>query len=220
MSSVSLRTETNNYYRKCPPIVVCYVQQEDDTAAPLSLLKYIQRKHRPRALFHKQIVNLMQFPQWEVLRCHCTGLLSSWFKLNRMFILSEGRLKVVCRMNWEIWKANKNNSKAIVEAYAWGSPLLTRHSTCLLKDDRHQITWQEDNLFPVLKNSPSLLLRVWFNAFQIFHSMNCTYFLAASTFWHGRQISALSLLEMPNHSAMATGAVAGSFQGCHPHKFF
>lgn len=87
MSSVSLRTETNNYYRKCPPIVVCYVQQEDDTAAPLSLLKYIQRKLRSRALFHKQIVNLMQFPQCEVLRCHCTGLLSSWFKLNRMFIL-------------------------------------------------------------------------------------------------------------------------------------
>lgn len=124
---------------------------------------------------------------------------------------------MVCRWIGE-YENQQKHSNTIVQADALGSPLLTdTHS--FLKVDRHQITCQEDNLFAVLKNSPSLLFKVWFNTFQNFHFMNCTYFLAASTFWHGRQISALSSLEMPDHSAMATCAVAGSFQGCHPHKF-
>lgn len=150
-------------------------------------------------------------------------LLYSQFKLNRMCIfMSEGKLKMVCKMDWGIWKPNKNsNSNAIVQVCAQGGPLLHRHSPYLLKVDRYQITCQEDNLFAVLKkNSPFLLFKDWFDAFQIFHFMNCTYFLAASAFWHGRQIVALSSLEMPDHSAMATGAVPGSFQGCHPHTFF
>ena len=66
------------------------------------------------------------------------------------------------------------------------------------------------------ENSPSLLFKVWFTVFQIFPFMSCTYFLAASTFWCGRRISALSSLEMPDHSAVATGAVVGSFHGRHP----
>lgn len=69
-------------------------------------------------------------------------------------------------------------------------------------------------VFTVLNNS--LSSQVWFSAFQFFHFVNCTCFLAASTFW---KISCLSPLEMLDHNII-TSAVPGSSQGCHPHKFF
>ena len=55
---------------------------------------------------------------------------------------------------------------------------------------------------------------------KIFTSWTVPVLFAASTFWHGRQISSLSWLEMPDHSAIATGAVADPSEDATPtHSF-
>lgn len=57
------------------------------------------------------------------------------------------------------------------------SLLLNRHSACLLEVDGHQSTYQQGNLFAVLKNNLSSLFKASFNAFQNFHFMNGTCFI-------------------------------------------
>lgn len=60
---------------------------------------------------------------------------------------------------------------------------------------------------------------------RLTHSKNFTSWtvpvlFATSTFWHGRRISSLSWLERPDHSAIATGAVADASEGATPtHSF-
>lgn len=133
--------------RKYASIVTWDDQQGGNAAGTFSVVKYIQRKRVPGALFSEQIKNLIQFSKWEVLRCRLSALLSFQFKLNRMCIL-------LVKENWK-WSARwtgeyKNPAIAIAiqlfEHMPADSSWLSWHSVCLLKVDRLQITCQEHNL--------------------------------------------------------------------------
>ena len=119
-----------------------------------------------------------------------------------------------------VQKSSKNKAMNLFKHMPRESLLLNRHSACLWKlmDIRAHISkviylqyWKTTlphSLKPRLTHS------------KIFTSWTVPVLFAASTFWHGRQISSLSWLEMPDHSAIATGAVADPSEDATPtHSF-
>ena len=86
---------------------------------------------------------------------------------------------MACKMNqsWEYKNQAKTIAMNLFRYMLRESLLLNRHSACLFKVDGRQSMYQQDNLFAVLKNNPSSLFKVWFNAFQNFQFMNYTCFI-------------------------------------------
>lgn len=136
--------------------------------------------------------------------------------------LSEKKLKMACKMNQS--RECKNQAKTIAMDLFRHMPreslLLNWHSAGPLKVDGHQSTYQHGNLFAALKNNPSSLFKVWFNALQNFHFVNYTCFICRLHFL-AQQMDSIFVLTRNARSQCYSnqGCPAGSFRGCHPHTF-